>query len=93
MKLDMPQPDAAIEFVAPDGSQHSGGFSREWVNFMTKLKNDAVWRGRSGTTAQRPTDGLEVGTPYMDVTLGKPIWVKTPSPAPAVWVDATGAVV
>lgn len=93
MKFDMPQPDAAIEFTAPDGSVHSGGFSREWVAFMTKLKNDAVWRGRSGTTAQRPTDGLEVGTPYYDTTLGKPIWVHTPAPAPAVWHDATGAVV
>lgn len=92
MKLDMPNPDRAIEMSA-DPTNPTFGFSTLWVAFLTKLKNDAVWRGRSGTTAQRPTDGLEVGTPYFDTSLGFEIWVKTPSPAPAVWVDATGAVV
>lgn len=86
MKLDMPNPAGAVNL-------DDGSFSQEWVAFLTKITNDAVWRGRFGTTAQRPTNGLEVGTPFFDQSLGKPVWVKTPAPAPAVWVDATGAVV
>lgn len=47
----------------------------------------------SGTTVNRPADAnLRVGQPYFDTTLGKPVWVKTIGP-PAIWVDATGAVV
>jgi len=43
----------------------------------------------SGTTANRPTS-VPVGTPYFDMTLGKPIWLKT---APSTWADATGTTV
>jgi hypothetical protein len=95
VKFDMPQPDEAIEVSidAGDQTRGSGAMSRQWVAFLTKLRNDAVWRGRSGTTANRPTDGLEVGTQYFDTTLNMPIWVKTPTPAPAVWVRYDGAVV
>ena len=93
MKFDVPQPDQAVEFTAPDGTPQTGALSPQWVAFMTKLKNDTVWRGRFGTTAQRPTEGLEVGTPYFDTTLGFEIYVKTPNPAPAVWVRYDGAVV
>ncbi len=50
--------------------------------------------GGSGTTAQRPilATGLYVGLQFFDTTLGKPVFVKTVA-SPAVWVDATGAVV
>lgn len=44
---------------------------------------------QSGTTAQRPApDVVQVGLPYWDTTLGKPIWWNG-----SVWKDATGATV
>jgi hypothetical protein len=42
----------------------------------------------SGTTANRPTERLEVGQYYFDTTLGIPIWYDGTD-----WVDATGTVV
>jgi hypothetical protein len=52
--------------------------------------------GGSGSTAKRPVNSsrnpMYIGQQYFDTTLGKPIWVKTVTPA-IVWVDATGAVV
>jgi hypothetical protein len=42
----------------------------------------------SGTTANRPTERLEVGQYYFDTTLGIPIWYDGTN-----WVDATGTVV
>lgn len=45
----------------------------------------------SGSTANRPTN-VQVGFPYFDTTLGKPIWLKTAGATP-VWVDSSGAVV
>lgn len=43
----------------------------------------------SGTTANRPTQGLFVGRTYFDTDLTHPIWVQ--SLGPTVWADATGA--
>jgi hypothetical protein len=42
----------------------------------------------SGTTANRPTERLEVGQYYFDTTLGIPIWYDGTN-----WVDATGGTV
>ena len=42
----------------------------------------------AGTTANRPTERLEVGQYYFDTTLGIPIWYDGTD-----WVDATGTVV
>lgn len=94
MKFDMPQPDEAVDVKIDDKDQTkgTGGMSRQWVAFLTKLRNDAVWRGRSGTTAQRPTDGLEIGTPFYDTTLGYQINVHQVSPI-VVWHNGAGAAV
>ena len=48
---------------------------------------------QNGPTASRPTSSSQrfIGMPYMDLTLGKPVFLKTASTN--VWVDATGAVV
>ena len=58
----------------------------------------AVWFERlhakfnlNGTTAQRPTVGVEIGDQYFDTTLGFPIWAK--SIDPIVWVSASGVIV
>jgi len=42
----------------------------------------------AGTTALRPTDYLEVGQTYFDITLGIPIWWDGSD-----WVNASGTVV
>lgn len=43
----------------------------------------------SGTTAQRPTNTVQIGSFYFDTQIGKPIWKKTAT----TWCDATGATV
>ena len=47
--------------------------------------------GQSGSTTNRPSNGLYVGLQYFDTTLGKPVFLKQVSTP--VWVDATGTVV
>ena len=42
----------------------------------------------SGTTANRPTAGLQVGQFYFDITLGIPIWYNG-----TVWKNASGTTV
>ena len=62
---------------------------RAW---MTKVGNALINLGGKSTTAMRPVQNLYPGLVYMDTTLGKPVFVLTEGP-PAVWVDATGAIV
>lgn len=87
MKLDMPGTDSAVDA--------KGTLSTQLVAFLTKLRNNVVWRSRSGTTAKRPTDGVEIGTPYFDTTLNMPIWAKTVpgSGAAITWVRYDGTAV
>lgn len=63
-----------------------------WMAFVTKVKNFIVWRSQAGTTAQRPTSGLEIGTTFYDTTLGFLICVHQVTPA-VVWHNGAGAVV
>lgn len=42
----------------------------------------------TGTTSERPVNGLEDGDWYLDTTLGYPIWYFDGG-----WIDATGATV
>lgn len=68
--------------------------SLEYANFFNMLQIVGFYSTRAGTTAERPTattGARWVGMPYLDTTLGKPIWLLTPSTS--VWIDATGAVV
>ena len=60
----------------------------EWRNFFQSTYAICLALTQSGTTAQRPVKLLWTGRMYWDVTLGKPIWLK--SVGPIVWVDATG---
>lgn len=86
MKFDIPS-DKAIDV--------DGNPTPSWMALFTKLRNGIVWRSQAATTAQRPITGVEIGTPYYDTTLNKPIWAKTvPGGGAAItWVDATGGVV
>jgi hypothetical protein len=54
-----------------------------WYSAVGKLCNALTG---AGTTANRPTVGLYVGRPYLDTTLGIPIWYDG-----SQWIDATGA--
>lgn len=84
MKFDMPTPASDVD--------QDGNFDRGWVAYFTRVTNAIVGRSQYGTTAQRPTSGLEIGTPYWDSTLQKPVWCSQVKPA-VVWKDATGAIV
>ena len=47
-----------------------------------------VTKSAYGTTANRPTVNLQIGTTYFDTTLGIPIWYKG-----IVWVNSSGTTV
>lgn len=84
------------------------GFDSTWGSALIvpeiygeSVLRDAFAQGTntpSGETTGRPVGpGLAVGYSFFDVTLGKPVWLKTYEPATYgdddVWVDATGATV
>ena len=75
-------------------SGQSGKVAQDWAAFFHVLQQTAFAITLSGPTASRPTsslDGRWIGMPYLDTTLGKPIWLQSVSPD--VWIDATGAAV
>lgn len=61
------------------------GPTRPWSAWFSQVYTLLFATGQSGTTANRPTEGLWVGRPYFDTTLGLPIWYSGSD-----WVDATG---
>lgn len=67
----------------------SGEVRRGWKEWFQHTFAHSKYKG-SGTTANRPTNGLTVGDWYYDSTLGLPIWVH--SIGPVVWHKADGAV-
>lgn len=90
----------ASNFDLPDGSpvvDDSGKLTLPWAQFFSRALRLAQSVGQAGTTLQRPTTLLWTGRRYFDTDLGanggKPIWCVDPTASPAVWVDATGAVV
>jgi hypothetical protein len=85
---------ASKNFDLPDNVpviDASGNTAVPWAQWFARVQRIVSSAQSSGTTADRPVKLLWVGRFYMDETLGKPIWVKSVNPA--VWVDATGAVV
>lgn len=62
-----------------------------WFSKLQLIVNASV---QSGTTANRPTQGLYVGRVYFDTSLaagvGRPIWRNAANTA---WVDADGVAV
>ncbi len=60
--------------------------NRSWVEwFRQDLFNVVSLDNGSGTTANRPVDGIKVGSRYFDDTLGIPIFYDG-----AGWIDAQG---
>jgi hypothetical protein len=82
---DITKPPTGLPVVNDDGALST--IMAAWFASLT-----GVMQAASGTTAARPTTGLYVLKPYLDTTLGKPVWLKTVGP-PAVWIDATGVAV
>jgi len=70
----------------------SGQFTVQWAGWLSIVQMILMSTSSTGTTAQRPTTNQYTGMFFFDLTLGKPIWLKTPGATP-VWVDATGAAV
>lgn len=62
-----------------------------WLQVFSRWHTVILSLQQSGTTANRPTSLLWVGRRYFDITLGKPVWIK--SVGPTVWVDGSGAAV
>lgn len=81
---------APVQTAPNDGD---GKVPFAWGAWFQQVFNICFALTQSGVTANRPTSGLWVGRMYFDTTLNKPIWCKTPTSSPAVWVDATGAAV
>ena len=90
------QPPAAqsrlLDFIyGPDGQISDMHVNPDWAILFSALQKTALALSRNGLTADRPTStmpGRFVGMPFLDLTIGKPIWLK--SVAPDVWIDATG---
>lgn len=61
-------------------------------SFLSRQSQITQAHTQSGPTSQRPTATSSktrwLGMPFFDLTLGKPVYLK--SVAPDVWVDATG---
>ncbi len=58
------------------------------ANVQTQQAINILSTPSAGTTALRPTTGLQVGQFYFDTSLGIPIWWNGTN-----WVNATGTVV
>lgn len=65
---------------------YSGDMPVQWMAWFSQA--NALMGQQSGTTAQRPTTGLQVGLQYFDTTLGMPIWYDGGG-----WVDSSGGAV
>lgn len=59
--------------------------TRAWSVWFDRIFAVVFAVGQSGTTAQRPTQGLWIGRPYFDVNLGYKVWWNG-----TAWVNAGG---
>lgn len=69
-------------------SEDSGLPNSPWVEFFSEVFRSIRALQTSGTTAQRPVQGLYVGRPYFDTTINRPIWYTGTN-----WIRADGVVV
>lgn len=76
--MDKPPIPANISLV-------SGQLNAPWVSWFEQLHAKF---NRNGTTANRPSSGVEIGDQYFDKTLGYPVWAKSTNPI--VWINAGG---
>lgn len=71
----------------------SGSLNPAWALWFSRIGGASNALRESGPTANRPTEGLWIGRPYFDTTLGYDVHVNAvpAKPAPAVWVNSAGA--
>lgn len=77
-----------------DGKLVDATLRTEWVALFNSVQQVAFNVSRSGPTASRPTSSLPgrfIGMPFMDMTLGIPVWLKSVNPD--VWVNGAGTTV
>lgn len=88
-KVQTPQVNAPFIVKGEDGQPL---LSIEYAALIAGLQRVVYGGSRSGTTAERPTSGTFrwTGMPYMDTTLGKPVFLLHASSN--VWVDGVGTV-
>lgn len=87
-------PKIQMPAAAQPAVQETGTLTQEWATYLHSIQQTAFAVSRSGSTSSRPTstlDGRWIGMPFFDLTLGKPVFLKSVNPD--VWVDGTGAVV
>jgi hypothetical protein len=83
----MPQTFNLIPLKTPVDT-NGGACNPEWRSFFVNAANGVNSIGNSGTTAQRPTQGVYLGFLYFDTTLGKLIFCRQVSPTVA-WAQIT----
>lgn len=69
-------------------AEENGRAGSSWVEFFSEVFKSIRALQNSGTTAQRPTQGLYIGRPFFDTTLNRPIWYTGTN-----WIRADGSVV
>lgn len=89
----MAGPNVQISVASLPVFDKDGYIRQEWQSVFQAMQQIAFNVSRSGTTAERPTDKTPnrfIGMPYLDTTIGKPVWLYSVNPVD-VWIDATGA--
>jgi len=61
-----------------------------WYQFFSKLA-DSISTPQSGTTANRPTTGVKLGSQYWSTTVGRPMYVSAVTPVTWVYADGSAA--
>lgn len=64
--------------------------TQAWAEWFSRLWDVSKKINQSGTTANRPINGLSVGDYYFDTDLGHPIWLKSHAAGVSDWVDGAG---
>jgi hypothetical protein len=70
--------------ISEDGGMPNGS----WIEFFSEVFRSIRALQTSGTTANRPVQGLYIGRPYFDTTINRPIWYTGTN-----WIRADGVVV
>lgn len=72
----------------PPNGQIDSIIGQGWAAFFSNVYSLLSGITQSGTTANRPVNGLWIGRTYFDASLGIPIWYNG-----AAWVNASGGIV
>lgn len=76
-----------------EGKIIGAALKQETAAFLNAVQSITFGLSRNGPTSSRPTSSMPrwVGMPFMDTTLGKPVFLKTASSNAWVLADGTAA--